>query len=165
MPGVPHHVTQRGNRRQQTFFETADYRAYLDLMAESCGRSGVAIWAYCLMPNHVHLVAVPEAADGVVVCLGDMPGVSAAVIDRLIAAFDPLEGRAICVPTWQGKRGNPVLLARRFFAEVQTISGDVGAKPLLGEYPELVAEVPMPDDAVLSDIDTPDALARLRSAG
>ena len=114
---------------------------------------------------HRGLAAVPEAADGVVVCLGDMPGVSAAVIDRLIAAFDPLEGRAICVPTWQGKRGNPVLLARRFFAEVQTISGDVGAKPLLGEYPELVAEVPMPDDAVLSDIDTPDALARLRSAG
>ena len=114
---------------------------------------------------HRGMAALPEEADGVVVCLGDMPSVSAATIDRLIAAFDPLEGRAICLPTWQGKRGNPVLLARRFFAEMQTISGDVGAKPLLGEYPELVAEVPMPDDAVLTDIDTPDALARLRSAG
>lgn len=71
MPGVPHHVTQRGNRRQQTFFETADYRAYLDLMAESCGRSGVAIWAYCLMPNHVHLIAVPEAADSLRRAIGE----------------------------------------------------------------------------------------------
>ena len=58
--GVPHHVTQRGNRRQVTFFCDDDYRAYLKLMAEWCGRCGVEIWAYCLMPNHVHLVAVPE---------------------------------------------------------------------------------------------------------
>jgi len=62
--GVPHHVTQRGNRRQRTFFTDDDYRLYRDLMAEWCGRSGVEIWAYCLMPNHVHLIATPESADG-----------------------------------------------------------------------------------------------------
>ena len=100
-----------------------------------------------------------------IVCLGDMPRVSAAVIDRLIAAFNPLEGRAICVPTWQGKRGNPVLLARRFLPEMQAISGDIGAKALIADYPEAVAEVPMPDDGVLLDIDTPDALTALKSTG
>ena len=62
--GVPHHVTQRGNRRQETFFNEADYSAYLELMAEWCERSGVIVWAYCLMPNHVHLIVVPESEDG-----------------------------------------------------------------------------------------------------
>ena len=62
--GVPHHVTQRGNRRQDTFFCGEDYEAYLELMAEWCGRHGVQVWAYCLMPNHVHLVAVPGTEDG-----------------------------------------------------------------------------------------------------
>ncbi len=110
------------------------------------------------------VAALPEAVDGVVICLGDMPRVSAAVIDRLIAAFDPLEGRAICVSTWQGKRGNPVLIARRFFAEIQAISGDLGAKSLIGEYPEAVCEVAMPDDSVTHDVDTPEALAAVKSA-
>jgi putative transposase len=60
IPDYPHHVTQRGNRGQRTFFEAADYRAYLDLIADLKDRAGVEIWAYCLMPNHVHLVAVPK---------------------------------------------------------------------------------------------------------
>ena len=64
VPGVPHHVTQRGNRRLATFFSEADYAAYLELMTEWCGRCGVAVWAYCLMPNHVHLIVVPESEDG-----------------------------------------------------------------------------------------------------
>jgi putative transposase len=64
VPGVPHHVTQRGNRRLATFFSEADYAAYLALMAEWCGRCGVTVWAYCLMPNHVHLIVVPESEDG-----------------------------------------------------------------------------------------------------
>ena len=62
--GVPHHITQRGNRRQATFFNEADYAAYLELMSEWCWRCGVAVWAYCLMPNHVHLIVVPESEDG-----------------------------------------------------------------------------------------------------
>ncbi len=108
---------------------------------------------------------VPLESDGAVVCLGDMPRLTGGDIDRLIAAFNPIEGRAICVPTWQGKRGNPLLFARRYFAEIQAISGDVGARHLIGEYPEAVAEVPMADDAILQDIDTPGALAALKDVG
>ena len=64
VPNIPHHVTQRGNRRQQTFFDAGDYRRYLSLMADACKAAAVEVWAYCLMPNHVHLIAVPgdEAA-------------------------------------------------------------------------------------------------------
>ena len=68
---MPHHVTQRGNRRQTTFFSDDDYRAYLDLMAESCEEFKVAVWAYCLMPNHVHLILVPAAAEGLGRAVGE----------------------------------------------------------------------------------------------
>ncbi len=108
------------------------------------------------------LAAVPDGWDGVVVCLGDMPGVAAEELDRLIAAFDPVEGRSICVPTHNGKRGNPVLWGRQFFEEIRSVAGDVGARHLIGVYPEAVCEVEMTTDAVLSDIDTPDALDRAR---
>jgi len=64
VPDVPHHVTQRGNRRQATFFNEDDYSAYLELMAEWCRCCGVAVWAYCLMPNHVHLIVVPKSEGG-----------------------------------------------------------------------------------------------------
>ena len=68
---VPHHVTQRGNRRQPTFFRDADYQAYLDLMAEWCSRHGVEVWAYCLMPNHVHLVATPPSEAALARAIGE----------------------------------------------------------------------------------------------
>src|SRR5512140_2761581 len=71
VPGYPHHVTQRGNRRQKTFLRKDDYTAYLELMAEWCGRCGVAVWAYCLMPNHVHLIVVPKSEDGLRRALGE----------------------------------------------------------------------------------------------
>ncbi|HAT35159.1 MAG TPA: 4-diphosphocytidyl-2C-methyl-D-erythritol kinase, partial [Rhodospirillaceae bacterium] len=106
------------------------------------------------------LAAMPTDIDGVVVCLGDMPRVSEHVIDKLVAAFSPTEQREICVPTWQGKRGNPVLLGRRFFSEINDISGDVGARGLLGAYPELICEVEMENDSILLDIDTPEALEK-----
>jgi putative transposase len=70
-PGVPHHVTQRGNRRQPTFFGDDDYRTYRDLLAAWCGRHGVEVWAYCLMPNHVNLLAVPAAEDSLRRSLGE----------------------------------------------------------------------------------------------
>jgi putative transposase len=69
--GVPHHITQRGNRRLTTFFVEEDYAAYLALLSEWCPRCGVEIWAYCLMPNHVHLIAVPESEDGLRRGLGE----------------------------------------------------------------------------------------------
>ncbi len=104
------------------------------------------------------LMALPDDCDGAMVLLGDMPTVPAGLIDKLIAAFDLEENRAICVATRNGRRGNPVLWARRFFPEIMSLEGDVGAKSLMGTYPELVCEIEAEDDAPLTDIDTPDAL-------
>lgn len=70
-PGFPHHITQRGNRRQKTFFNDEDYQVYRDLISEWCSRYGVEVWAYCLMPNHIHLIAVPESEDGLRVAIGE----------------------------------------------------------------------------------------------
>ncbi len=71
VPGVAHHVTQWGNRRQQTFFGEEDYQGYKDLVARCCGEAGVAVWAYCLMPNHVHLTLTPEDGSGLHQALGE----------------------------------------------------------------------------------------------
>ncbi|CAG0994007.1 transposase [Geobacter sp.] len=70
-PGIPHHITQRGNRRLETFFRDEDYQAYLVLMAEWCRKCNVAVWAYCLMPNHIHLIAVPETEEGLRLAIGE----------------------------------------------------------------------------------------------
>jgi len=102
---------------------------------------------------------VRDGFDGAVVLLGDMPGVGSALIDSLIAAFGPDEGRAIVVATHDGKRGNPVLWAQRFFPEILAIEGDVGAKHLIAANDESVCEVEADDDGPIVDIDTPDALA------
>lgn len=108
--------------------------------------------------------ALPADIDGVLVCLGDMPRISPVMIDRLIAAFDPVEGREICVPTHKGKRGNPVLWGKRFLPEMAALAGDVGAKHLIGAHADLVVEVEMEEDGVLIDIDTPDALTRYQAS-
>jgi putative transposase len=70
LPGIPHHVTQRGNRRQPTFFSAADYALYVGLLRYWCGKAGTQVWAWCLMPNHVHLVLVPAREDGLRAALG-----------------------------------------------------------------------------------------------
>ncbi|MDH3315774.1 MAG: nucleotidyltransferase family protein, partial [Gammaproteobacteria bacterium] len=106
--------------------------------------------------------ALPGNCDAAVICLGDMPGVTADHIDRLIAAFDPMEGRAVCVPTFEGKRGNPVLWHRGFFSEIASVRGDVGARHLIGEHEDLVCEVAMEDPGVLLDVDTPKALESVK---
>ena len=111
------------------------------------------------------IAALGAEIDGALVCLGDMPRVSAVEVDRLIGAFNPAEGRGIVVPTLNGKRGNPVLWSKRFFAEMRHVAGDVGARHLIGAYPEMVAEVEMTGDGVLMDIDTPQALAKLAASG
>ena len=69
IPGLPHHITQRGNGRQQTFFKPADYALYRDLLREHAAANGVAVWSWVLMPNHVHLILVPEAEDSLRACL------------------------------------------------------------------------------------------------
>src|SRR6201991_4676652 len=106
--------------------------------------------------------ALGKDIDAAIVQLGDMPGVNAGLLDRLMAAFSPVEGRSICVPTVGGKRGNPVLWDRRFFAEIAKVSGDTGAKHLIGEHADLVCEVEMTGAAAITDIDTPEALAAWR---
>ncbi len=71
VPEIPHHVTQRGVRRMDTFFKPEDYAEYLSLMRTWCLSSGVEIWAYCLMPNHVHLIAVPESSESLARGIGE----------------------------------------------------------------------------------------------
>jgi molybdenum cofactor cytidylyltransferase len=109
------------------------------------------------------IAAVPADVDGAIVCLGDMPQVDASLIDRLIAAFDPDRAALVVVPTFEGKRGNPVLWSRRFFSDLMAIEGDVGARYLIGRYPEAVVEVPVDGKAALVDIDTPEALIGVRA--
>ena len=110
----------------------------------------------------VGLRALPRDIDGVLICLGDMPQVTAKHLNQLIAAFNPLEGRAVIVPTYEGKRGNPVLWSAEFLAALQLVTGDQGAKPLFAEHADRLAEVEMTDGAVVLDIDTPAKLSALR---
>jgi molybdenum cofactor cytidylyltransferase len=107
--------------------------------------------------------AVPASADGAIVLLGDMPEVDATLLNRMIAAFSPPDGRSICVAMHGHKRGNPVLWARSFFPEIESLTGDEGAKRLFGRHEELICEIEA-GSAVLRDIDTPEALAALRDA-
>ena len=104
------------------------------------------------------VAAVPDGADGAVICLGDMPMISAALIDRLIEAFAPDRGNLIAVPVSDGRRGNPVLWSRRFFNELMTLDGDIGARHLIAKHTEAVAEVPVEGFGAFLDIDTPQAL-------
>jgi molybdenum cofactor cytidylyltransferase len=107
------------------------------------------------------IAAVPTETDAAIVCLADMPGVTRDVIDRVIAAYRPEEGARIVVPTFDGKRGNPVLWSRSFFDALRDIQGDVGARHLIGENPEAVVKVEI-GPAVTLDLDTPEAM---RAAG
>jgi len=108
------------------------------------------------------IAAIPANVDGAIVCLGDMPLISAPLIDRLIDAFEPDRGHLIAVPVSDGKRGNPVLWSRRFFRELMTLDGDIGARHLIARHAEAVAEVPVEGNGAFLDIDTPQALEAAR---
>ena len=109
------------------------------------------------------LNALPGEIDGALICLADMPQVDRILIDRLIENFEPDKGQLIVLPTIEGKRGNPVLWSRRFFPDLMTLQGDVGARHLIGRFAEAVCEVPFGGRAALTDVDTPDALAAARA--
>jgi molybdenum cofactor cytidylyltransferase len=111
----------------------------------------------------VGLDAVPADCDAAIICLGDMPSVTSAHIGALARGFDPDAGRAIGLPVHAGKRGNPVLWARRFFADMKALSGDVGARHLISANESLVYEVEFEDTAVLTDLDTPQQWADFMS--
>jgi molybdenum cofactor cytidylyltransferase len=110
------------------------------------------------------IAALGRKIDGALVCLGDMPRVTAGQLRQLVDAFDPTKGRSIIVPTHGGKRGNPVLWGREHFAAMQALAGDVGARHLIGQHETDVALVELDDAAPLLDIDTPEALQALTGA-
>jgi molybdenum cofactor cytidylyltransferase len=91
-----------------------------------------------------------------------MPLLRAEHLDRLIAAFAPKEGRSIVVPIFEGRRGNPVLWGAEFFPSMRRLGGDAGARALIAENADQVVEVDLQSEAVLVDVDTPQALADLR---
>lgn len=97
---------------------------------------------------------LPSGIDGFLVALGDMPFVPATVIDAMIEAFAPETGRAIVVPVHQGRRGNPVLWSARFIGEFRGLTGDQGAKRLMALHRDLVYELEVDSDSVLTDLDT-----------
>jgi molybdenum cofactor cytidylyltransferase len=109
------------------------------------------------------IAAVPADADAAIICLGDMPQVDAALIDRLIAAFDPERSALVVVPSIDGRRGNPVVWSRRFFHDLMSIQGDVGARHLIGNYTEAVVEIPVTGEAALTDVDTPESLSAVKA--
>ncbi|MCK2095278.1 NTP transferase domain-containing protein [Thauera aromatica] len=111
----------------------------------------------------VGITALADEIDAVVVLLGDMPRITAAHVDRLIEAFDPAQP-AIIVPEHQGRRGNPVLWPRAFFAEMCALTGDQGARGLLERYPERVVRVAVDDEAIFIDVDRPADLAAVHGA-
>ena len=103
---------------------------------------------------------LPADCDGTLILLGDMPYVSAPLLNKLIEAFDPAGQHTICVPVRRGRRGNPVLWGRSFFPELLALHGDKGAKPILEAHNNAVCEVEATDDGVLIDIDTPEDLKK-----
>ena len=102
--------------------------------------------------------ALPSGVTAAIVCLGDMPQVSPALIDKLIDNFDPARGALIVAPVRNERRGNPVLWARRFFPDLLRLEGDMGARNLASAYAEGIAEVEVGDDGAFFDIDTPETL-------
>ena len=105
------------------------------------------------------LAALSPTTEAAIILLGDMPLISAGLLRRLAEAYDPQAGRHIVVPVAEGRRGNPVLWGRRFFAELAKVTGDQGGRGVLATAPEAVAEVAVDGDAVHLDLDTPEALA------
>jgi len=150
IPGLPHHITQRGNRRQQTFFNDEDYAAYIELMAEWCREEGVEIWSYCLMPNHVHLIAVPSTEDGLRRAIGE----SHRRYTRRINFREKWRGYL-----WQGRFASfimdePYLLAAARYIELNPVRAELAASArqwpwssarahLLGRDDKLVKVAPL----------------------
>jgi putative transposase len=126
---MPHHITQRGNRRQQTFFNGGDYAAYLELMTQWCREEGVAIWSYCLMPNHSHLIAVPSSEDGLRWAIGESHR-------RYTRRVNFREGWRGCL--WQGRFASfvmdePYLLAAARYIELNPVRARLVDSP--GDWP------------------------------
>ncbi len=113
VPGLPHHVTQRGNRRGQVFFEDSDYALYLDMLAESAARARCAIWAYCLMSNHVHFILVPSGEDGLCRTFADL--------HRRYTGYIKARARTTG-HLWQGRYGSVVMDETHLFHAIRYVT-------------------------------------------
>jgi molybdenum cofactor cytidylyltransferase len=107
------------------------------------------------------IASLSEKIGAAMICLGDMPLINASTLNKIIAACSRAEGRDIIIPTFDGQRGNPVLWGKRFFPDLLSLTGDSGARQMLHTYEAFTAEVPVDDDSVLRDFDTPDSLLTL----
>ena len=112
IPGVPHHVTQRGNRGEEVFFCDDDRRRYLDLLAKYGAKHGLAVHAYCLMTNHVHLVVVPETAESLAAALKPLHLRHAQELNHRLNISGIL---------WQGRFHSTPLDERHFWAAVRYV--------------------------------------------
>jgi putative transposase len=143
--GIPHHVTQRGNRRMETFFRDDDYQAYLALMAEWCRKYNVTIWAYCLMPNHVHLIAVPETEEGLRLAIGEAHRRYSAMINRRNKWTGHL---------WQGRFSSfpmdeTYLLAAVKYIEMNPVRANLAADPYTWKWSSAKAHADAKDDILV----------------
>ena len=138
-------MTQRGNRRQRTFFGDADYRAYIALMAEWCRRYGITVWAYCLMPNHAHLVVVPSDEDGLRLGIGE----AHRRYTRRINFRKGWRGHL-----WQGRFGScvmdePHLLAAVRYVEMNPVRAHLVERPEDWPWSSTAAHLAGKDDALV----------------
>ena len=142
--GVPHHVTQRGNRRQTTFFGPADYALYREILATWCRRHDVAVWVWCLMPNHVHLLLVPTDAAGLRLALGEAHR-------RYTRAVNQREGWTGHL--WQGRFAScaldpPHLLAAVRSIELNPVRARLVATPETWQWSSANADLTGQDDGL-----------------
>jgi putative transposase len=145
IPGMPHHITQRGNRRQPTFFRDEDYAAYLELMSHWCAERDVAIWAYCLMPNHVHLIAVPKTEDGLRLAIGE----AHRRYTRMINFREGWRGHL-----WQGRFASfvldePYLLAAARYIELNPVRARLVTAPTEYRWSSAKAHLKGKDDILV----------------
>ena len=143
-PGLPHHITQRGNRRQQTFFCDEDYQSYVELMGQWCGVHEVEILAYCLMPNHVHLIAVPQSADGLRRAIGEVHR----RYTRMVNFREGWRGHL-----WQGRFASfvldePYLLTAARYIELNPVRAGLIETPSRYRWSSAAAHVRGKDDSV-----------------
>ena len=145
VPGIPHHITQRGNRRMDTFFSDGDYREYLYLMAEWCNRCKVQVWSYCLMKNHVHLIVVPETEDGLRRAIGE----AHRRYTRYINFQKDWRGHL-----WQGRFGSfpmdeQYLLVTARYIEMNPVRAGIVKKPEKYKWSSAKAHIHREDDILV----------------
>ncbi|MFH1018830.1 MAG: transposase, partial [Pseudomonadota bacterium] len=129
VPGIPHHVTQRGNRRQLSFFRNSDFDTYLKILGSWCRRTGLDVWAYCLMPNHVHLIVVPPDQPSLARGIGEAhKGYSRLVNERHGWKGYLWQGRFASFPMDEGH-----LLAAARYVERNPVEAGIVHKP--EDYP------------------------------